>query len=486
MKLLSFLLALLVPVAASAVDLCPVVTKDGVASYNCPLVFSGDVDFEGTVIGVLPDGVLTESGTSPTGITYYVSSTGSDDNDCLAAGAGACATVQAAIDKIPHVVRRRYNINVQSGTYAGFQIQGRHFTNPAVASAEGSIKIYGGYSACSVSDIGGSGTTSGTIDSGDQFSFTDSSQTWAVNGLRGLFVTSGGFYGHIVENTATSLKVVGRNSAGFDNGETYQIYKHGTTIGGQPSGVTAIVTLNDISGSTERTDVYYVELSTLAFATGTFSGPVIEARYVSRVRLGNLTFGTGGTCGFGVYAKQVDMLVLGGSLYCKTCAPGGFIFEDVAYFDGTAGLAGVDIGTFGPEAAFTFKDCGRLVDLNLYIDDIGTGNCADFYGHQIVSPDHITCIAADGDGILATEGTVFVRGGYADGSTFVGTGNGGYGVSVSPMSSFVFNGTPTITGTSGDITLDNGATSLVWGTAFAGDGDVVVNSSALCRAQRKD
>ena len=68
-----------------------------------------------------------------------------------------------------------------------------------------------------------------------------------------------------------------------------------------------------------------------------------------------------------------------------------------------------------------------------------------------------------------------------------GTGNGGYGLTLQEGSCAVV-ATPTsfVTGSSGDVTIDDGGNPLTWATHFAANGDSVTNTNNLCRIVRID
>jgi len=57
-------------------------------------------------------------------LTLYVDTAGSDSNACTASGASACLTVQGALGKIPKRIKHPVTINIASGTFDGFRIEG--------------------------------------------------------------------------------------------------------------------------------------------------------------------------------------------------------------------------------------------------------------------------------------------------------------------------------------------------------------------------
>jgi hypothetical protein len=67
-----------------------------------------------------------------------------------------------------------------------------------------------------------------------------------------------------------------------------------------------------------------------------------------------------------------------------------------------------------------------------------------------------------------------------------GGSNTGYGVSVLPRSHFEFAGTPTLTGTTDDATINEGTSDLNWSTNFSSNGDVASNTDTMASILRRD
>jgi hypothetical protein len=67
-----------------------------------------------------------------------------------------------------------------------------------------------------------------------------------------------------------------------------------------------------------------------------------------------------------------------------------------------------------------------------------------------------------------------------------GAGNGTYGVTLALGGQAEINSATTITGATGNATLDAGTTALAWLTDFATDGDRVTNACNGCNITRKD
>ena len=71
-------------------------------------------------------------------------------------------------------------------------------------------------------------------------------------------------------------------------------------------------------------------------------------------------------------------------------------------------------------------------------------------------------------------------------SNCTGTGNGGYGIKLHGGARAVISSATSVTGSSGDITIDDGDSTLSYSSDFAADGDIVANLTNGCRIERKD
>lgn len=481
MKILSFILAFFLPIAAGAVDLCPTITKDGTTEKNCDLKFTGDVEFTGTVTGAAPEGALTKDDAVGYNVQLYVDPLGSDDNECTSGGSAACLTIQAAIDKVPHVVTKAYNISVKTGTYKGFKITNRHFSDAGPSFSYGRINLF-----CGNSVTTGSQAT-GTITGGTDYSFTDNTKNWPVNQFRGSKVGSGGAYFVVASNTSDTVYFAQKNVNGWDAGESYTVNESRCEITNY-IGVGAYnrIVVEDVRGDTNRGDSGHVAIRNFLVSGATTNYPTVIIKNSSYVQLQEIILRSSPfTPGWAAVVENVDTLDLRG-ISSSASEHGAFYFKNVGTVIDLGGIVAYGVGSDSADAAVTFIDCGRVDGVGVYVDTTGAGNCVDFIGQQIVKAQRLNLNNCAGDAVHVGRGSLFVRNGYTDSGVFLGSGNGGYGVSLSPFSNFVFRTGTNVTGTSGDITLDNGATSLVWGTEFASDGDVVVNSSDFCRAVRKD
>jgi hypothetical protein len=171
---------------------------------------------------------------------YVDASLGSDANGCTASGASACATIQAAIDKVPKKVYHPVTIDVAAGNYAGFYLNGF-----VVDGARAGVQATGAYIAVRgtwVAATGVSGTLSGTVTSattGSAASTSWSTMTltgagWTTDQLQGKFVhivtgTGSGQYRVIQSNSATVLTLPGSWTAPSAS-STFEIIEPGSVI----------------------------------------------------------------------------------------------------------------------------------------------------------------------------------------------------------------------------------------------------------------
>lgn len=176
-------------------------------------------------------------------LTLFVDGTlGSDSNQCTAAGASACATIQGAINKIPKLIRHPVTVTVAANgsavkTYTGAQISGFSF-DPATAAAGAFLEIDGTLiTATGLATGTATGTaTAGSAGSGATFgTMTDGTQTWTANDLKGyiLEITGGTGSGQtrmISSNTGTVITIVGTWATAPVAGSTYAIRDYGAQI----------------------------------------------------------------------------------------------------------------------------------------------------------------------------------------------------------------------------------------------------------------
>lgn len=216
---------------------------------------------------VLSPDVITQTTAA---MTLYVDPTGSDSNPCAAAGTSACLTIQGAVNKVPYLIRHAVIINVAAGSYStAVNISTRTFTDAGSFTLQGSTT----WTTSTIATGSATGTSTAytaavpsTVSLG---TFTDSTQAWTVNDLKGRFltITSGAASGQqrvIVGNTATALNL-NSTITSLVSGTTYSIQEPSTII-------TGAVSLLGLSGySTSSTPIIISDL-TISVTSGNALG----------------------------------------------------------------------------------------------------------------------------------------------------------------------------------------------------------------------
>jgi len=466
-----------------------------------------------------------------TSFTYYVRTTGNDSNDGLTVGT-ALLTIQAAIDKLPIQIRTAITIDVGPGTFTGFSLDGR----VQVTGQAGSSLTITGANFINYTPVGG-GTGSGTFNSGtgDFRTGGDSTQSWAVNALRGKICYVNGVYQIVRKNTVTTLELVGA-SASTLNGKTYQIMNWSTILNAVPSesvlgwGVIQVVNNSGISdmpsaGITitqfavtppdgyDGIDLYQTSVPTFSFIsiTGGFYG-----LYSQDLNIGmTITdFVVNGQSYSGLLAFIVPALTefsrilvfntgTGGGCYAFAVLSVAYIYDcSDWYVDNNNGtpinqggicFEGVKVGfiknvytTSNDGGGVAFSNCQsfRIINLTDTSNAHGVilyGNISNYYNitSSVLLIGTINISDNTGDGLHIMGPASFRLEGA------VGTGNGGWGVRAANGSKIYMNAATTLTGSLGDATVNN-VNALSWATNFASDGDSAVNLSDLSMIIRRE
>lgn len=158
---------------------------------------------------------------------------GSDSTTCTSTGAGACATIAGAVNKLPKLIRHPVTITIAAGNYTGVNLFDFQW-DPADLSAGAYISFVGsqtnfspatGTATGTVTSVGGGtySTTAGTLTC-----INDTGQSWTADDLAGrlLSLTGGTGVGQIFpiySNTATRVCVTGIFSPLPIAGTTYAI-----------------------------------------------------------------------------------------------------------------------------------------------------------------------------------------------------------------------------------------------------------------------
>lgn len=191
-------------------------------------------------------GVLDIGGTYQTygALTLYMDPTGNDSNACTDAGVGACLTLNGVYARIPQVVRHNVTVNVAAGSYAfSSRWDGLKIGTVNTSDLAGPLINIAGPAMTAFAPA--TGTASGTLTAATTGSnpapvFTDSTQSWTVNDLRGQFMTatSGALSGKsmpIIANTATTITTQAWGATNPLTGVTYAIQTPAATITGSQS-----------------------------------------------------------------------------------------------------------------------------------------------------------------------------------------------------------------------------------------------------------
>lgn len=220
------------------------------------------VDFSGVGMVARGDLFRYRQYTTTGNLTLYVDTAGSDSNPCTQAL--PCLTAQAAVDKIPKLVRHPVTVQFGAGNFAmGAVVTGFEYDAKGDAGSGqvdgGGTPLNGAYILFQGTQIDftpATGTASGTITAsttgnGNVFgTLTDSTQTWTVNNLRGQLVELLGAtnetdrFRPIVSNTATVITIAGQFASGQTVGLGYRIRDWGTVFTGDlpPTSYSALTT----------------------------------------------------------------------------------------------------------------------------------------------------------------------------------------------------------------------------------------------------
>ena len=460
-RLLIILTFVSVFLADSAFAVCPVITEGGVQKITCDETYTGTITFDGTVN--IPGGVTDPSAVKQTtsSKTYYVRTTGSDLNDCLTAPT-ACLTIQAAVDLVPAVINHATVIDIGAGTFDSFKILNRSLGATSL-SITGSM----------VNSTLATGTATGTSDGGDATYLEDSGQSWTVSDLVGRFVLIDGVQRLIYSNTATRLDIANIHAATM-SGKAYIIQDPETIIESAAAWTYGLQIVN-VTGGTYP----YLNVRQLKFQNLTYTGIIAED--TSYAIFNTLQIDTPQYWGFAWYRSAGNVFVE--ETYVKDPTWGGFLFQN-AQSVVASGILSNGGGASSNFAGISFLGVATIDSPVVNVLSNANGAGIEFSNCGNVTPRRLIASSNDDSGILVRDGTIFSRGGYAP--VILGSGNGAWGVDVRNMSGFFIGATTTITGTSGNATLDNGATTLTWATHFASDGDVAVNPNNFCRIERDD
>lgn len=451
--------------------------------------------------GSLVNSVPAEQTTANT--TYYVRTTGNDTNDGLTTGT-ALATLQEAFNRIPANVLHTIVIDVGTGTFDAATLSGKTCQWRSYYDFTfGSITINGKMGAPTLT----TGTTSGTKTGGSGRTWTDSAQTWTVDELKGMYLKVGSAYRVIKSNTATSLSLVGTMAGGAGTAYTIEEPKSVIDIS---DAFNSLVVFN-CAGVNQLFKNQCINFNYFKFdnSTAVFGLFAVLADYLM---FNQCQFFGAGDSFFGNYLtiRSVDALndcyFEDGGLYAIDSQQSNSL--DRIYINGTTSTNGITIDSCSN--LFNMGEIhiddsakngiqlfySKFVDLDVcYIDGctqygirVDNNDPDDAYVSNLTTRSQLNGRSTGPFAITNNTlgGIIGLNQSQIDLKVCTGTGNGGYGLRLENGSTaFVTSGT-TITGSSGDVTINNGVTALSWSTDFATDGDAAINTDDLARIERRD
>jgi hypothetical protein len=404
-------------------------------------------------------------------ITYYVRTTGSDSNDGLSTGT-ALATLVAALDKIPALIKHKVLIDMGAGTFTGADITGfiidqGQTLGGSINTPDASLIISGTLGQPTLT----TGTATGTATSGTTSQLVDTGQAWTTNELRGRLVLVDGNYRVVRDNTDDTIEFCAVYGAST-SGKAYEILEQKTILNGNVAGYGyAALAIWDTYAVYRRcliienikidaADAYW---GFLAYGVTGFS---LSQSWIDKP---SGSGGTGlvlqsimsefdaieiyisGNFAEGSIAKYNAGILRNFRAVAKGVSSFGFSFNGVSVDD--VEIAAIDCGGAGCYMAETWP-IGNLQMNRGYFADNGS------HGLQLGSP------------------------GALEIANVAGSGNTGYGVYNDSSTRLDIGSGVTVTGTSGDLSIDAGTTTLSW-SDLSSVGDVVKNLSTGALVRRK-
>lgn len=218
--------------------------------------------FEGTSILVgLPDGGIpyvvqsTLNTETTSDITLFIDpDAGVNGRDC--ADASPCQTLNGALARVPRTIRHLVTISAAPGTYPAETVVLEDFNIPS-----GFLIVQGSMERVTPT----TGTSTGTLTSMSNTAplpvFTDSTQSWTVNDLKGRHIrmTSGSAInniGIVVSNTATSLTLASPVTGTIAISDGYELVRPAVVFTGDQTFSTvelSVLTVRSIRGRSAAT-----------------------------------------------------------------------------------------------------------------------------------------------------------------------------------------------------------------------------------------
>ena len=417
-------------------------------------------------------------------ITLAVSTTGNDSDPTRPARivggdwtTKPFATIQAALAALPKLLRGVLTpavINVAAGTYAGFLTRG--VTIP--------VKLQGVRQAATLA----TGPNTGTATGGSGSTLILTGAGWTLDNLVGryLSIVSGPGAGQIpaiAKNTTDTITLAGNASPGFGVGSVFAIEDSAVIINGPTPGSSYPCFLTDFTNTFTITDIVVNASSSIHYVYASAAGVASFVRCRSNsAPFAGFLISNGSALAF--LADCVAKTPGSAGFYCQGCQ--SVVATGNLAFGGNFGyLYYLGIEILIAAAANTARSCvvgfraegaPRLSCSDLKILDCGTAVVL------VGSVLRVSGLFIDNCYVTTTQmntSTLHVL------NAFAGSGNVGFGVNAKGAGNLVFleGLTPTITGSSGDATVD-GATPLVWAAAFGVPDTYAVDTTSGARIYR--
>ena len=484
MKRLLFLFILCVLLVPLLLGAGPFVRTNGEPQVQGPMrVYGGVIE---NIQGVDRQSVSATTAN----LTLYVEESGEggdDANDCLSAST-PCETLSGALGKIPKNIQHTVVVDLGEGSFPAANVAGFRMNET------GTFTIQGVLSQAAVT-----GKMTGTPDSnaqvGNHCEITDADAGWTPGELVGRIWNVSGNRMPIYENTGTVVYL----PIGYCSGSSYIIEDQKTFI----TGVGALA-----YGGIEVTDTHGVTPGSLTIKNLKMTDAKVMGILFMSVTSGKIEFCSTANDWFGYFFMnalccQVNHSFADGLLAaiytlnsvcakandipliyrCATDGSGGSAIgfqsetsmvqvEDYMAYDHVTGIdirssQQIDLETFEVNA------CQNGMSIDQPKSDAKNANSSVWINSGVFEANTIDTIEAYSGSVLYAEGAL------------TGTNASPYGVELFTGASFHRGSeSVTVTGATGDFTLDGGTTTSTWAVDLAASGDYVVNLINGCRAQR--
>jgi hypothetical protein len=428
--------------------------------------------------------------TSTGDITLAVATTGNDTDTTrpkrIVSGdwsAKPFATIQAAIDALPKLMQHNTAINVSAGSYSGFNVSG--FVNNSFLPS--GFKINGSRAAF----VPATGSGSGTATSGTNRTITLTGAGWTVDDFVGKYLritagTGAGLILIIAKNTTDTITVAAKASPVLDGTSQFVIEDISVIINtaASSSSVPCAVSIQKNVGHIIY--VWDIKVSGVTVNTGFYAAYNHSSSFRRCVAQATLAFGF--SCGVGWGTSLNNCAAIGassvgfnsqGTTFCgyaaignlaKSCGEGFDINESTASYFYNGNYAR-DCSSYG----LWLENVGRIQVTDWIIDSCGTGIRSLFSKIDLRSSDISNCTQP-----FSLKHTGMIVSGY-----LTGTGNAGWGLNATGTDNVIeitgFN--PTITGVSGEVTVD-GTTDVTW-ASLASSGNYALDMATGARVNRQ-